>query len=254
MLGPLVDTVVICFMTGLIIVVTGTWKEKYPDQVPFTRQSSITVIKSDGKVVENGKVPDSALFSGTFLVKSGKPVGVRLVRNNSVIDDVRLLVSDTPFTGKVVVSNGRTEIRDTQGRVVPNSDCVVKGRMLLNGSPLTAMAFEKGLAPVIPFGNYLVTIAVFLFALSTAISWSYYGDRAVLYLFGPKAVFPYKVLFTVVHFLGAIFSLELVWAFGDAALGMMAIPNLIAIIILGGRVRKASDDYFARMKTGGTKA
>jgi len=247
MMGPLVDTVVICFMTGLIIVVTGTWNKKYPDKVRFTSSSGITVLKAKAGVRINGKITAESLFQGTANVKNGNLVNAELVRNNAVIDDMKLTVAGRPLSGSIRVVNDNVGIFDQKGHKISNASCWIHGRMLLNGSPLTAASFQRGLAPLMPFGNYLVTIAVFLFVISTAISWSYYGDRAVKYLFGERAVLPYKILFTLVHFLGAIFSLELVWSFGDAALGMMAIPNLFVIIWFGSQVKRDSDDYFARM-------
>ena len=121
--------------------------------------------------------------------------------------------------------------------------------MALNGSPLTAAAFQRGLSPLGDFGRYIITVAVLLFGLSTAISWSYYGDRAIVYLAGPRWVTPYKVMFCVMHFLGAIFSLEVVWNFGDSALGLMALPNLIGLILLLRVTGRMTDEYFAKKHT-----
>ncbi len=117
---------------------------------------------------------------------------------------------------------------------------------LLNGSPMTAYAFAKGLHFLGGWGNYIVTISVVLFALSTAISWSYYGDRGAQFLWGDRAILPYKLVYVVMNFLGGIFSLEVVWGYGDIALGLMAIPNLIAIIFLAKKVRELTNDYFSR--------
>jgi AGCS family alanine or glycine:cation symporter len=115
-----------------------------------------------------------------------------------------------------------------------------------NGSPLTAWAFQRGLGKIAGGnGHLLITLAVFLFGLSTAISWSYYGDRSILYLAGPKWVVPYRVVFCIAHFLGAVYSLELVWAFGDMALGLMTIPNLISILLLTGVVKGWTKEYVA---------
>ena len=88
-------------------------------------------------------------------------------------------------------------------------------------------------------------IRILLFAISTAISWSYYGERAANYLFGKKATIPYKWVFILFVFIGAIAELEAVWAFGDAALGFMTIPNLFSIILLSGILKKLSKDYFS---------
>ena len=109
--------------------------------------------------------------------------------------------------------------------------------------------FDLGLARILPegfpLGSYLVTICVFLFALSTAIGWSYYGDRAAQYLGGPRVHLPFKLIFVGMHLAGALFSLDIVWGFGDAALGLMSIPNLIAILALSGQVARMTSKYFA---------
>ncbi|MBD3234732.1 MAG: amino acid carrier protein [candidate division Zixibacteria bacterium] len=116
----------------------------------------------------------------------------------------------------------------------------------LNGSPMTAYAFKVGLEPILgPYGNHIVTVAVFLFAISTMISWSYYGDRSIQFLIGNKAILPYKIVYCIVNFLASLFALEVVWGFGDAALGIMTIPNLIAILALTRIVKKRQDEYFA---------
>ena len=113
-----------------------------------------------------------------------------------------------------------------------------------NGSPLTAWAFQRGLGRIAGgYGHLMVTFAVFLFGLSTAISWSYYGDRSVLYLAGPRWVVPYRIVFSCVVFLGAVNSLELVWAFGDVALGLMTLPSLLSILLLTGRVKQWTREY-----------
>jgi AGCS family alanine or glycine:cation symporter len=90
---------------------------------------------------------------------------------------------------------------------------------------------------------------VFLFGVSTAISWSYYGDRAIVYMFGELMVTPYKIVYCIVHFLGAIFSLEVVWNLGDSALGLMALPNLIALVLLIGVTLRMTDAYFGHAQT-----
>ena len=123
----------------------------------------------------------------------------------------------------------------------------LNGDMAQNGSPLTAWAFQEGLRPILgDFGYLLITLGVVLFGVSTAISWSYYGDRAVVYLFGTNYILPYKIIFVVMHFLGAIFSLEVVWNLGDSALGLMSLPNLIALILLAPQVRRLTKEYFDR--------
>jgi len=131
--------------------------------------------------------------------------------------------------------------------ITHSHEAIVDGARL-NGSPLTAHAFRTGLSPVFPWGDKIITVAVFLFAISTAISWSYYGDRSAEYVFGHRAIRPYKIIFVLFHFTGAIVSLEIVWGFGDIALGLMAVPNLIALIALTPYVINRTKDYFARQQ------
>ncbi len=116
----------------------------------------------------------------------------------------------------------------------------------LNSSPLTSHAFSVGLPFLNGNGGYIVTAAVLLFATSTIIAWSYYGDRSIQYLFGDKAIKPYRWLFCIMVYFGAVNELEAVWTFGDIALGVMAIPNLIALVALSGVLKKMTDEYYSR--------
>jgi AGCS family alanine or glycine:cation symporter len=126
----------------------------------------------------------------------------------------------------------------------------VRGKMLQNSSALTAWAFHRGLSPIGDWGNLLVTFSVFLFALSTMISWSYYGDRCIEYLFGVRYVLAYRLVYVVFIFIGSVAALRIVWDFGDLALGLMAIPNLIAVVLLLPQVVRLTNDYFKRMASG----
>lgn len=112
----------------------------------------------------------------------------------------------------------------------------------IGGADLTAHAFTIGLAPLhefaerIQLGRLLVTVGIVLFAYSTAISWSYYGDRCVSYLFGLKAVTPYRYVFCVFLAIGATIKIDLVWNLSDIMNGLMALPNLVALVLLSGTV------------------
>ena len=119
---------------------------------------------------------------------------------------------------------------------------------LLNGAALTAWAFEEGLSGLFSGGKYLVTLAVPLFAYSTMISWSYYGDRSVSFLWGRRAITPYRIMFVICTFIGATLSLPLVWGMADVSNGLMAAPNLIALLLLAPKVKREYNDYFQRMK------
>jgi alanine or glycine:cation symporter, AGCS family len=117
----------------------------------------------------------------------------------------------------------------------------------LSGVELTALAFNVGIPG---FGTYFIPIAVFLFAYSTLISWSYYGERAVDYLFGEKGLMPYRILFCVFAFVGSIWAIGPVLNFSDIMLALMAAPNLIAVLYLLPVLKKASDEYRTKLKSG----
>lgn len=161
MLEPFIDTILICTMTGLVIITTGAWH-----------------------------------FTEFYVTRI-----------------------DSNFTGE-----------------------------LMNSSILTSYAFKQGLSWLFDYGDKIVTVSVLLFAISTAISWSFYGDRAIDYLFGSKAIIYYKIIFVIFVFVGAIAELEAVWAFGDAALGFMTFPNLISIILLSGILKTTTSNYFKNFR------
>ena len=116
----------------------------------------------------------------------------------------------------------------------------------INGVELTAAAFD---ATIPGFGTYFIPLAVFLFAYSTLISWSYYGQQAFIFLFGERGLVAYKLLFCTLTFIGALWALGPVLNFSDIMLGLMAIPNLIAVLLLLPKLKVASKDYFQRMKS-----
>lgn len=251
MTGPLIDTLIICTITGLTIVTTGVWTDKHPDSVALTKGSGVQVLRAGAEVGLKGEVDSADIVSAgvRLVVAEGRPAGgERFVRNHAVVDNVQVLSAGAPFAGTLETDDDGTPVRalDASGSLVDLASVRIEGDMALNGSPLTAKAFERGLSSVFPWGNFIVTLGVALFAISTAISWSYYGDRSIEYLIGPKAVIPYRIVFTAVHFLGAVFSLEVVWSYADAALGLMALPNLIAMVLLSGTVVRLTKDYMSR--------
>lgn len=117
----------------------------------------------------------------------------------------------------------------------------------LVGVPLTAAAFDS---VINGFGYYFIPIAATLFAFSTLISWSYYGETAIYYLFGKKGIGPYKVIFCIVALLGALWKVQAVLDFSDIMTGMMVFPNLIAIWLLLPHLKKQTNRYFTKLKNG----
>ena len=132
------------------------------------------------------------------------------------------------LTGLVIVTTGAYELGLDKGK-------------------LTSAAFDMGL----PGAGRMVALSVVFFAFSTLIAWSYYGDRAVDYLFGKKAVAPYRWLYVAFVFVGSVVKLDLVISFCDSMNGLMAVPNLIALIALAPLLSTLLEDYFKRMKEEG---
>ncbi len=118
---------------------------------------------------------------------------------------------------------------------------------LLYGISLTAAAFESVLGT---WGTKFISIAIMLFAFTTILGWSYYGERAVEYLFGLKAVPFYKIIFILILYVGCNVSLDLVVDISDTFNGLMALPNLLALTLLSKQVIEMTKDYLARKKAG----
>ncbi len=120
----------------------------------------------------------------------------------------------------------------------------------VQGVDLTARAFASVMGPA---GSWIVTITVTMFAFSTLISWSYYGEQGVTYVFGEKGITPYRYIFVGFVFLGAIAKLSVVLNISDGVYGLLAIPNMVACFLLMPVVKKTLNEYKAKLKSGEIK-
>ena len=111
------------------------------------------------------------------------------------------------------------------------------------GATLSSLAFESALPG---FGSYVVTFGLSIFAFTTILGWSLYGERCVEYLFGSRAIIPFRVLWVLAVPLGAVAKLSFIWLVADTLNALMAIPNLIALLLLSPVVFKLTRDYFSR--------
>lgn len=112
------------------------------------------------------------------------------------------------------------------------------------GAQLTTQAFNES----IPGGGYIVAIGIMLFAFSTILGWSYYGERCAEYLFGKKAIMPYRILWIPFVIVGSIGGLNFLWDLADTLNGLMAIPNLIGVVILSPVIISLTKEFFAKEK------
>ncbi|MCB1198965.1 MAG: amino acid carrier protein, partial [Deltaproteobacteria bacterium] len=117
----------------------------------------------------------------------------------------------------------------------------------LQGAALTVAGFTTGLpSGFAALATHVVNIGILLFAFSTIISWSYYGERALVYRFGTKSILPYRIIQCGVTVVGSVFALEFVWALGDFFIFFTTIPNLVAILIMVGLLHKETQAYFKK--------
>jgi AGCS family alanine or glycine:cation symporter len=131
--------------------------------------------------------------------------------------------------------------------------CTVTGLVILvtgawqsgaTGAALSARAFETGLPGT--WGDVIVTTGLVLFAFSTIIGWSYYGETGIVYLLGAKAALPYRIVWLLFIYLGAVGSLHLVWDIADTLNGLMAIPNLISVLVSIPLLLRLQREFFGR--------
>lgn len=250
LLEPFIDTILICTVTGLVILSSGVWKEKHQNvfdrsdmffvagQYDDAKQDDVNKLYGYLNDIEGNEVEP---YTGSITVVNGTAVsdGFTLLNARSVAEDVKYSVgSEDLFTGTLKIENGKP-IKD---------NLEVSGKSLVHSAALTTIAFTRGFFG--DFGQYIVSIGLMLFAFSTAIAWSYYGDRAMTYLLGPRSVMPYRVIY-VAGFVWAAFSdTTLVWALSAVAIVVMTLPNLFGIMMLSKEMKETVNDYWSRQKNG----
>jgi alanine or glycine:cation symporter, AGCS family len=237
LLEPFIDTILICTMTALVLVMTGVPTERVTTEVTLDGGDLGWVASTAEEGWQAAAAPPSLPVSDGVVQGSG----VRLAWHDAPVE--RLFEDEAktrPFTGTIEPASQQAIAADGSVHRSLWADAVE------SGAPLTMLGFRRGLAPLGDFGHYVVLVAVLLFGVSTAISWSYYGDRCAHYVLGAGAVLPYRMLFVGVHFVGAVLPLKLAWDLGDVMLGLVILPNLAALLLLSPQVAEMTRDYFRR--------
>lgn len=239
LLEPFIDTIVICTMTALVIINTGVWDDTVRTQISLSGGDLSYVSEAaDGRFSGVGTPTEGIRF------EAGRPIATapdapRIAWHEVALTELYVDAELTqPFSGTIDPRRGVATASDGQ------EYAALWGPAVESGAPLTMLGFEHGLPGT--WGDFIVLLSVALFAISTAISWSYYGDRCAYYLFGKSAIIPYKVVYVIMHFIGAVVPLAAIWALGDVFLGVVILPNLLALILLSPKVKELSDSYFAR--------
>ena len=244
-LEPFIDTIVICTITGLVILSSGVWHEKFEN---VFERSSLTFVKGvyseqneqdrdqmyrylndlDGHSIEN--------FNGEIQVIKGRPLpgDYTVIHARSFAEDVKVSLGDLEedYTGTINIENG-LPVRDA---------VIVHGKSLIHSAALTTQAFTRGFFG--EYGKYIVSIGILLFAFSTAIAWSYYGDRAMTYLLGPRSVMPYRVIYCAGFFWASFSDTALVWTLANVAIVVMTLPNLFGIMMLRKEMKQTVNQYW----------
>ncbi|WP_436517760.1 alanine/glycine:cation symporter family protein [Ekhidna sp. To15] len=243
-LEPFIDTIVICTVTALVLLSSGVWNEKLNNQFDYTDMSIVEGIYSDvtdeGKQELYGHISGTnslPLFNGSLKVVEGEIQDeISIINARSLAEDVKILKEGSPVNGAVNIINGKPE----------DLLLVFEGKSLVHSAPLTAEAFTRSFFG--DYGKYIVSIGLLLFAFSTAISWSYYGDRAMTYLFGPKSVKYYRLVYVVAFFIASFADTTIIWTLSGITIAVMTLPNLFGILMLRKDMKQTIAEYWDGFK------
>jgi len=264
-LEPFIDTICICTLTGLVLLSSGVWDKKHVNQFQDADMEFIVGSYDDkteeglkilgDHISKNKDLPKLDLYSGTINIEEGvlKTTDITLLHAESVAEDLKFLKGDQPYSGSLNIVNGKLVIDEAdkptlgekiKGLFVRSSSekIVIEGRSLMHSAPLTAKAFEKGFFG--HWGQYIVSIGLLLFAFSTAISWSYYGDRALTYLIGPNSVIYYRIVYVLMFFIASFTDTTIIWSLSYITIALMTIPNLIGLMVLHRDIKDTIRQYW----------
>ncbi len=230
LLEPFIDTIVICTLTGLVLLSSGVWQEKHENTFQMTDMIILAqnVDESNDEdlsalMMHIKRKESLPLFTGTLNIINGEVQNeLSILHARSVAEEVKFFNNNVLYTGEVMVSEGKL--------VRNNQEFRIDGKSLLHSAPLTTIAFTRSFLG--EWGKYIVSIGLLLFAFSTAISWSYYGGRAITYLWGVKYVMYYRIAYVILFFLASFIDTTLIWTFSGIAIVFMALPNLFGILML----------------------
>ena len=252
-LEPFIDTIVICTITGLVILSSGAWKEKFDNEFQRADMRFVAGAYSEQEPADvaemfsllNGDDTVASLYSGELIISEGRAVNSQdftLMASRSFAEEVVFARGDVLLNGTLSVTGGRLD----------DSDVVVSGMSLIHSVPLTTVAFTRGYFG--EYGQYVVSIGLMLFAFSTAIAWSYYGDRAMTYLLGPKSVLPYRIVYVAGFFYAAFADTTIIWNLALITIVLMTVPNLFGLLFMHKEMKKTVTDYWEKTEHGKHKA
>jgi len=244
-LEPFIDTIIICTLTGLVILSSGVWTEKLQNDFQSFDMEFISGTYTEDSDDDRADLyahlnfGDSSIeaFNGELEVRDGMALqgDFTLLHNRSIAEEVQYLAAGVPYSGSLKVVDGKLQDAVT-----------VRGKSLIHSVNLTTEAFTRGAFG--DYGKYIVAIGLVLFAFTTAVAWSYYGDRAMTYLLGTASVLPYRILYVLGFFVAAISDTSLIWLVSAITIALMTIPNLIAILLLRSEMRDTVKEYWDKFE------
>jgi len=244
-LEPFIDTIVICTVTGLVLLSSGVWNQKHVNNFQQTDMeiivgSSYTDDTEEGVQKLYEHISGQELiesYNGELAVENGVITSdASIINARSLAENVKIYDGESLFTGLIQVESGKPV----------DSDLTFKGESLVHSAPLTAIAFQKGFFG--GWGQYIVSIGLLMFAFSTAISWSYYGDRAMTFLLGTKSVVYYRVVYVGAFFLASFADTTIIWTLSGITIALMTLPNLFGILYLRKDIKSTIDKYWIDFK------
>ena len=246
-LEPFIDTIVICTITGLVILSSGVWMEKFENEFQRADMNFVTGTFSESETEDlqqlfsflNGDESSVTSYTGNINLVNGEaqnPNDFTLLNARSFAENIIYSNEQGTITGSVVVTDGALD----------NTSIVVTGDSLLHSVPLTTQAFTRGFFG--DYGQYIVSLGLMLFAFSTAIAWSYYGDRAMTYLFGPRSVLPYRIAYVLGFFYAALADTTIIWNLSLITIVLMTVPNLVGILLMRREMKATVNDYWERIE------
>jgi len=270
-LEPFIDTIIICTITGLVLLSSGVWNEKHQNtfaqadllfldkvysennkedvDVLFNYlNGNISYNKLGEEILPNGMKVRSLLYEGKVEVSKGSLLNeISIIHARSIAEDVLFYDSNKKlFNGKISVQDGKAALHFKNKITDEQENIIVKGKSLVHSAPLTAIAFDRGFFG--NYGNYIVSIGLLLFAFSTAISWSYYGDRAMTFLFGAGSVIFYRVIYVIGFFIASFADTTVIWNVSLITIALMTVPNLIGLLWLRKEVKSTIEEYWVNFK------
>ena len=243
-LEPFIDTIVVCTLTGLVILSSGVWNQKFENEFEASAMDylkgsySETSSEEDLITLRNYYYErnENIEFTGELNVSEGVLTSedVTLMHNRSFAEETTYKDRETnqSFSGVISVE---------EGKIINPGDFIIEGKSLLRSADLTGKAFTKSVFG--DYGQYIVAFGLLLFAFSTVIAWSYYGDRATAHLFGEGWILYYRIVYVGAFFIAAVVDTKIIWDIATVIGPIATIPNLIALILLRKEIKQIDEGY-----------